>query len=467
MTTPASLCARIALPFNPAHTLHGALVMALLAGCSANDSNSGFGNGEGNPPTSNPPPSSTDQPLADAAPLLDAPTPSNEGGPLPDGETCYAESQKAERSPLAMYIMMDKSGSMSDVPQPFVAPLITKWIAVKNALSGFMNDPNSAGISVAIQFFPQPAQPFSALTTCAAAEDCGDQAVCISSSMSENHCYPRCTSSATCGAAECLTLNTGEQVCGNDTCDVAAYTQPEVDFTALPAAQGQIKTALDNHKPTTATPTLPALTGAIDHARAWAEQHLDHKVIVVLATDGLPTVCPENLDTAQLVQQVAGVAAGGVSGTPSIRTFVIGIAAPMDGSAANLESIAQAGGTAPALIVQANADVTAQFAAALEKIRGAALACEFKIPEDPSGPLDYDRVNVLYSNANVPQQTIFYVSDPAACDPQQGGWHYDVAPEQGTPTRIVLCPASCNALQNDGSATVDISIGCQTQTIPK
>ncbi len=117
--------------------------------------------------------------------------------------------------------------------------------------------------------------------------------------------------------------------------------------------------------------------------------------------------------------------------------------------------------------MQANADVAQQFAAALEQIRGAALACEFQIPQSGSGTLDYDRVNVLYSNAAVTEETVYYVGDESGCDPQQGGWHYDVDPEAGTPTRIVLCPASCDAVQDDGSASVAISIGCETQTMPK
>ena len=445
------------------------LLVALSLACSANDGDTGYGTGSNtdNPPAPNDTASGNDAPGLDAGPTFDAPPPSTEGGPLPENETCYADTQQAERSPLAMYIMMDKSGSMTDVPQPFLAPLTTKWIAVKNALGGFMNDPASAGISVAIQFFPLSAQSYDNFPTCAAAEDCGDQAECVASSLSENHCYPRCTSSATCGASECVPISTSDQVCGNDTCDVAAYTTPEVDFTELPGAQGPITAALNNHQPTTATPTRPALTGAIDHARVWAEQHPDHKVVVVLATDGLPTVCPADATLAERVQQVADVAAAGVAGTTPIRTFVIGLTMPMDGSAQNLASIAQAGGTGQALIVQANADVAQQFAAALEQIRGAALACEFQIPQSGSGTLDYDRVNVLYSNAAVTEDTVYYVGDESGCDPQQGGWHYDVDPEAGTPTRIVLCPASCDAVQNDGSASVAISIGCETQTMPK
>jgi len=42
----------------------------------------------------------------------------------------------------------------------------------------------------------------------------------------------------------------------------------------------------------TMTPTVPALQGAINYAKAYAPQHLDRKTIVVFATDGMPTECP-------------------------------------------------------------------------------------------------------------------------------------------------------------------------------
>ena len=447
-------------------------LLALPLGCGANANDSGsFANGS---PTAQGSPNTPvgDQGTAPSSPandggvLIDAPV-TGDANELTDVDTCYADTVEAERFPLAMYIMMDASGSMADVPQPFLAPFTTKWIAVKNALGGFVDDPASLGISVALQFFPLPASSLSALPTCQAVEDCGDDAVCVATTPTMNHCYPRCASSTTCGAAECLSLTSGDQVCGNDTCEVAAYTQPEVAFAALPGAQGSIMAAMEAHGPSTATPTLPALTGAIEHASQWALQHQDHKVIVVLATDGLPTVCPFGPSQSAMVQQVADVAAAGFNAEPSIRTFVIGLTMPMDGSAANLQSIASAGGTGQALIVQANADVTQQFAAALEQIRGAALACDFQIPDAAGGTLDYDRVNVLFSSGAVSKQTVYYVENEAACDPLQGGWYYDVAPADGTPTRILLCPASCDGVQNDGSARIDISIGCETQTAPK
>jgi hypothetical protein len=50
----------------------------------------------------------------------------------------------------------------------------------------------------------------------------------------------------------------------------------------------------------------------------------------------------------------------------------------------------------------------------------------------------------------------------SACD-AGGGWYYDVDPAAGTPTKITLCPASCDAVKAAGSGSkVDVLLGCQT-----
>ncbi|MCU0690407.1 MAG: hypothetical protein MUF54_03310, partial [Polyangiaceae bacterium] len=439
-----------------------------VASCSANaDDSNKYGGGSGGSPPNQPPPTDTSNPLPDAGrgSFFDASPPTDDSQPPPDA-SCFADTQTAQRPPLAMYIMMDKSGSMIDPPN-ILNPFVTKWIAVKNALAGFLNDQASAGISVAIQYFPLAAKALSEFRTCTTQDDCGTEAVCLETDETLDHCYRQCTSHGPCGDAECVPLNNGGYVCGNDSCNASVYARPEVEFAELPGAQGRIMASLNAHKPTSATPTLPALQGAVSHASEWAQDHPDHKVIVVLATDGMPTVCSIDSTLQQRVQQAADAAAGGFAATPSIKTFVVGIVGPTDGSLPHLQKMAAAGGTGQALIVQANADVTAEFSEALAKIRGAALACDFQLPSSGTGPLDYDTVNVLYSNATVTESTIYYVDSEASCHPQQGGWYYDVNPDQGKPTRIVVCPATCQAAQGDGAATFSVSVGCQTQTGPK
>ncbi len=155
-----------------------------------------------------------------------------------------------------------------------------------------------------------------------------------------------------------------------------------------------------------------------------------------------------------------------MSGTPSIKTFVIGVEMAMNIMAINnLHGMAAAGGTDKAFIVNPNQDMTSEFAKALELIRGAAMECEFKIPTS-GAMLDYDKVNVVYTAVNNTQHTVYYVGDMSQCDPVNGGWFYDTDPVQTKPTKILLCPQSCAFMQQHGGK-IDIEIGCKTITPPK
>ena len=149
--------------------------------------------------------------------------------------------------------------------------------------------------------------------------------------------------------------------------------------------------------------------------------------------------------------------------SPSIDTFVIGVLGSAD-DRAHLDTIAAAGGgTTQAFIVQKGQDVTTQFQAALDQIRGSALSCSYKIPvPSGGGTLDYSKVNVQVTvNGNT--QTIYYAADESQCDPSKGGWHYDQDPAKGgTPTSIVLCKSTCDSLQNTTGAEMNIQLGCKT-----
>jgi hypothetical protein len=266
---------------------------------------------------------------------------------------------------------------------------------------------------------------------------------------------------------DCVPLTSS--VCMNtDSCDNAQYAAPASAIAALPGSAAGLLASINAHMPSGATPTQAALGGAIAQASTWATAHPDHRVVVLLATDGLPTECvpPTATSLQAAVADVAAVAAGGVKATPSISTFVIGVFNTADvtaGAPTNLDEIATQGGTSKAFIVNTAQDVTKQFLTALDTIRGAHLACEFQIPQPTGGQmLDYTQVNVqLTSNGKT--GVVFYVANAAACDATTGGWYYDVDPKAGTPTKIVACPTSCTAFQAaTGTSSVGIALGCTT-----
>jgi hypothetical protein len=418
------------------------------------------------------------------------------GGGANVSDACAAKISTAQAIPLDIYIMLDTSGSMLDM----TATQVTKWDAVKLALESFLTDDASDGIGVGLQYFPllKPNTP----ATCTSNAQCGASAgpcflkLCYDSIP--DGLYPcqtvaDCPTSTQSGARRCLPLaqctnaaqyfcpNAGdpcqadppgqnlgtcqaitESFCLNATvCDVAQYSVPAAAVASLPGAAAALVASINSQMPTGDTPTGPALSGAIQQARAWATAHPDHRVVTVLATDGLPTQCTPDTITA-----VAALAKDGVNKNPSINTFVIGVFGEDDvnaGAPANLDAIALQGGTDKAFIVDTQKDVTAQFQAALDAIRGARLACQYQIPEPAAGgSLDYGQVNVALTNGDQ-KSFVYYVKDQAACDASTGGWYYDVEPSAGTPTKIIACPATCTTFQAaPHGASVGVALGCET-----
>ena len=417
----------------------------------------------------------------------------NTGG---SGGSCAGTTVDGKLIPLDMYIMLDKSGSMTDTTGANGnGP--PKWDAVTAALKAFFDDQGSNGLGVGLQFFPLTAAGVP--DTCTSSAQCNGHGPCFLKAcdleLQLGQLVP-CDTNQDCGFFDnCIDLGQCQldpsyvcayqpgqpQACGidangndlgncvdmttsfcvnADSCESGDYSTPAVEIATLNGASADLKGAIDAEAPGGSTPTYPALDGAVKHAKQWATAHPDHKVVTVLATDGLPTEC-DPTDIAS----IANLAQAGKNGNPSILTFVIGVFGANDaGAQANLNQIASKGGTGTAFFIQANQDVTAAFLAALHEIQGQTLACEYQIPTPPDGSdLDYNKVNVKYTPAgsNTPE-TIFYVGDAAGCDPMTGGWYYDKDPAQGqTPTKILMCPATCDDLKSIGGS-ISIEMGCQT-----
>ena len=143
------------------------------------------------------------------------------------------------------------------------------------------------------------------------------------------------------------------------------------------------------------TPTGPAVKGALAHARAHQVANPGHRVALVLATDGPGGLC-EQRDAAAISALVAAEA----KGAPPILTYVIG-AFSAEGLASDVpfvESVAAAGGTGKAFVLNTDPDLAGNFLDALKKIRDASLPCEFVIPR-PNGPIDFGKVNVRLQDA--------------------------------------------------------------------
>jgi hypothetical protein len=260
--------------------------------------------------------------------------------------------------------------------------MIPWWASVTQAFTQFINAPESAGIGVGLQFFGQ-------------------------------------------------------------SCDVATYSTPKVPIAPLPGNAASIQAAFPI-LPIESTPTEPALKGAIAHARSWQTGHADHKVVVLLVTDGEPTECNST------VQSVTQVAAEGFSGTSSIPTYVLGLGL----SLTNLHTIAMAGGTGQAFIVDPNSGTA--LSQAMNQIRGAALPCDYALPKNTNDP---KKVNIDFTPQGGTTTRLVYVGDAASCDPTKGGWYYD---NPQMPSRLIVCSQTCDTFKKDPNGRVDVVLGCGT-----
>jgi hypothetical protein len=249
---------------------------------------------------------------------------------------------------------------------------------------------------------------------------------------------------------------------GGDSCNATDYAKAETPIAPLPGNAQAILDSLARHMPTTGTPTSAALQGAVDFCRQWASGHSDHVVVNVFATDGQPSECDTN---AANIQRIAQTAFGGM---PSIRTFVIGVGAEVAGGgdaggAAKqlLDGIARSGGTMQAFMVS-DADVNRQFLEALQKIRGAVLQCAYTIPDSMGRMPDFNKVNVRYTPAAGMSTIIPKVANAADCA-MRDGWYYD---DEVMPTRILMCPVTCDKFSMGMGGKVEIEVGCATIVAP-
>jgi hypothetical protein len=313
-------------------------------------------------------------------------------------DACAAETQKAERLPVSMYVMWDQSLSMA-----CLGPTgITRWDPVKTAFLNFIGAPAAAGIGVGIQYFSN-----------------------------------------------------------RDSCDANVYFNPDVPIAPLPGNAQAITTSLNNHQPSGTTTTAPALQGAINQAVDFKRKNPTHVTIVVLVTDGQPNQCGDRNAVIAAAQAglagnpsiktyVIGITAEGApvcfwdANPPNVP---------------DLDAVANAGGTQTALIVNSTQNTAGQqFLDKMEQIRKASvLPCDFAIPRPRSGLPNFDQVKVSWTAgaAGSMPKALPKVTNEAACSGD--GWFFD---DNAAPKSIRLCPATCATVTADKQGALNVTLGC-------
>lgn len=427
---------------------------------------------------------------------------------------CARDTYEGDRVEVNLYLLLDISGSMT-------APISvnsdqTQWDAVRTAVTGFIESPESAGLNLALNYFPR----LSERTNCSSSGTCASDAGCV-----ERVCDLRfvvvdvlspCDFDAQCGLVlefdDGTTLPEGCSVpgrCSNDpfelcfidqqcegggvcqasdvglcpgqnSCASGEYEAPAVDKGTLPDLGPALVESLLGHEPDAfgLTPTHAALQGVYDRVGEWIEDEPNTRSIVVLATDGAPRGCfvagslaeEDDLAREATYDTLEAAAARG------IETYVIGVLTDLTGVdeetrqqieptltalASQLDEMARLGGTEFPYNVSVNENAAQAFIQALAEIRGQVLPCEYVLPRPAQGPLVFDKVNIEWTRGDQ-NESVPKVSGLGGCLPGENAWYYNVDETTQTPTRIVLCPDTCEQVNAADSSQIDIVLGCDT-----
>ncbi len=378
-------------------------------------------------------------------------------GSIEDSGVCAGQSYPGKLAPLDVYVLLDATASMDGAND---TPVV--WPDVTAALKDLASDPMTQGIGIGLTFLPvPPPSGFEVPGSCDFPGDTCTKGTCefFAPVLPIPVCKGACTAATTvedCGLYGPCTPSGSGMVCNgavvkNVSCDPQDYGQPVVPIAELPGNKDAFVQAINDRDPDgDATPTQPSLAGAHLYTHQWANDHPERLVHVLFATDGLPNNCTYNT-----IEGAAEVAKTAFEGVPSVPTFVLGL-----GELDDLDKIAQAGGTGQTYIAS-GATVAAELVKVFNEIRANG-ACTFQIPQPDNGEIpDYDRVNVYYTPlGSTEKETVKYVGDQSQCDPVEGGWYFD-DPSKQNPTKILLCPATCEGVKLSEEG-VEVILGCKT-----
>jgi hypothetical protein len=319
---------------------------------------------------------------------------------MPRDGVCAGKLYKGQSLPTDIFVMFDQSGSMLKKDDG----VTTRMDAVRSAVDQFMKAPESSGVGIGIGYFG-----FHPLS-CA------------------------CTS-----------------------CNPADYATPKVTIGTLPDQAAAIMGSLNGIMPTGETPTGAAIRGACMYARDRKAAEPTRNIVILLVTDGEPEAPLTSKTGACTPTLEDAMAAATECSSAGVPTYVLGVGPSLD----NLNKIAAAGQTKSAYLV-ANGG-TPGIVKALASIRNdAMIPCTMQLPSvSVAETIDFQKVNVVYSDASCKVSTFSYVASPAGCTAQPGGWYYD---NPMMPTQINLCAPTCEQVKAAGGQLV-VSVGCMTRVI--
>jgi hypothetical protein len=280
---------------------------------------------------------------------------STQGGP---DASCFGTAQAPERifvdatvtdtittySPVALFIMLDRSGSMIT---GFPTGSAQSWGNVTNALTSFVTNPASAGLDVGLGLFP----PLG----------------------------------------------------GTGKCDGTDCQVPAVDIGPIAKTGPQILSVMQNNGPfpTNGTPTECALRGMTAECEAYSKQ-ASEPCVAVFITDGTPDLCDGNTTNLATI-----VATGLTNGVKTFTLELPGVTDPnfltqLAQAGGTNQSIDVTAGSS-AIINALNTvrqKVTTEQTTHVKKVISRPLDCQWKIPPAPTGQtFDESKINVVFTPA--------------------------------------------------------------------
>ena len=317
------------------------------------------------------------------------------------GAQCAGVGIELEASPLDMFVMMDRTQSMTYNIQNTA---LIRWDVLQQGVQQFVNDPNVQlkAPRVGLAFFGATGNP-------------------------------------------------------NDPteCDPVTYTKPKIEIEAIATSGPKILQAVIDERDLLGgqTPWMPSIEGALMHSQDWQTNNPARLTVAVVVTDGYATECDTDVSH---IQEMVGEYFAGVQGAyntrgkPGIRTYIIGV----DVDKFNLDAVAQAGGTNTATIVD-TAGAVDKFVTAMINITNANINCDLALPSPPANQvLDPNKVQVVYKPFQGTNQEIPAAASGGGCSGANGGWYFD---NPTNPTKITLCPCSC---ANLGAGSIEVRFGC-------
>lgn len=306
------------------------------------------------------------------------------------------EVEVTRPSPVAIYIMLDISGSM-----------IPLWPGAVQAITEFVNAPASAGLDVALSLFP--AAP--GLDSCAAA----------------SYSPPLVPMGRLPGHA-------GAIAAGLPAFPIGAGTPIQGAVTGATEFCGNF------------TPADPA--------------DADEECVVLFITDGSPSACAVDTPSIVASAQAAGtpvytIALNGVLDLTLLNGIADATGTDCDPGGVN--SACDLTGGASFIDALSSIRDTIVTVETHTETQIAPLECEWGLPDpDPVKGFDSEEVNVILNGAT--GATPFgNVANEAACGNADSAWYYD---DDDAPTRILACPKTCDVIKAAEGSTVEIQLGC-------